>query len=175
MGLETNTKPPSYRDGFVPNFKFQYISLSQQSLMSPLRAHPGELAVRGNYLCLRQHRTMLSFFFFLQKILYLQILEGALQHFASEIRVFSYTECSLSEQHPGSGQHGLSDSEHKLLGSPQLESTQRRASSGLKYTNIHILGDWPCSLTPSCVHGPASQISLSPDRGERPLQNKGEV
>lgn len=98
---KTNTNlPPSYREGFVPNFKFQRISLSQQSLMSLLRTRPGELAVRGNYLCLPQHRTMLSFFFFfLQKILYLHILEGTLQHFASEIRVFSYAECRLSEQY----------------------------------------------------------------------------
>lgn len=33
------------------------------------------------------------FFFFKQNLLYLQILEGTLQYFASEIRVFSYTKC----------------------------------------------------------------------------------
>lgn len=144
LSVAGNQHKTSFLIQFLYLTKFQSISLSQQSLMSLPRARPGELAVRGNYLCLPQHRTMLSFFFFfVQKILYLQILEGTLQYFASEIRVFSYTECWLSEQDPASGQHGLSVSEHKLLGSPQLQSTNThtldilRASSGLKYTNTH--------------------------------------
>lgn len=61
--------------------------------MSLGRARPDELAVRGNYLCTEQCWPF--FFFFKQKILYLQILEGTLQYFAGEIRVFSYTECYL--------------------------------------------------------------------------------
>ena len=112
--------PSLNRVGCVPYFKFQYVSSSQQSLMSLLRTRPGELAVRGNYLCRPQHRTMQK-----QKILYLQILEETLQHFASEMRVFSYAECYLSEQYPGSGQHGLSISRLKLLGSHQRVGTNR--------------------------------------------------
>lgn len=81
--------PPLCSEGFIPKLKFQCISLSQQNLMSLLRASPGERAVRGNYLCLPKHRTMLSFL--LHRKYCICRFEGTLQYSAIKIGVFSYT------------------------------------------------------------------------------------
>lgn len=89
---KTQDKPHSVCE--VPT-KLHCISLCQQTLMSLLRARPGELAVRGNYLCLPQQRTMLHgfcFFFTLKNTVSADFVENTAVYFAREIRVFSFTE-----------------------------------------------------------------------------------
>lgn len=122
-GIQRKTSPRHCKEGFVNNFIPVDLFVSAQ-LNEPPESTPRWTCCKRRLLPVSttaQNNAVL--FSFKQNFLYLQILEGTLQYFASEIRVFSYTECWLSEQHPGSGQHGLSISEHRLLGSPQLERT----------------------------------------------------
>lgn len=146
--------------------------------MSLLRACSGELTVKGNDLCRAQQRNKKEQCCILNK------QYSICKFWKRYCDVLAWKQgCSLTQtveliEHPGSGQHG--HFKHKLFGSPQQESRntlnkQRSTSSWLKYTNAQILADWPHSLTLSYAHRVVSQISLSPDRGERPLQNKAEV